>query len=117
MNFKKAQVRQDQRLRRCILEMLKTVLEVNPSGRCGGRYIADELERDIEDDQHLLRLLRELALKELVSERDTRKLKSDRFGLGHLDYGITAKGQRLLAGHEPVDPDVEDERRGPDDVD
>jgi predicted transcriptional regulator len=56
------------------------------------------------------RLLADLVNLGLAETRDTRELRAQMPGLRFTDYRITAKGTRLLAGLETVEPLIEDER-------
>jgi hypothetical protein len=67
------------------------------------------LQRPV-DRQEIIGLARDLVHLGLLEERDTRERRNQPFCLDFLMYSITAKGSGLLAGVEPKQPLVDDER-------
>ncbi|MEI8198241.1 MAG: hypothetical protein WCI73_20300, partial [Phycisphaerae bacterium] len=65
----------------------------------------------IEGDE-FVKLATDLVNLGLATVRDLRTLKLQLPGAKWLEYAITAKGTRLLAGLEAVEPLVADERIG-----
>jgi len=105
----------DRRLRR---RLLTTIFELR-TGRSG--WASAELLRDVvndvsppdegfETDQHCLGLLRDLEIKGLIQERQTKSRKGEKFGLGHLQYRILGLGISLENESVPPDPDIYDDR-------
>jgi hypothetical protein len=118
-DFEVAKLERDKRLRRKILWTLRIVMGVNGSMEAGGRFILDQVNgimppgQQIEDDEHAVRLLRELKQYGLVEERDARKRKEQRFGLDWLQYKISGEGLALLNESRAPHPEVWDERMTP----
>jgi hypothetical protein len=115
-DFEIAARRRDRRLRRRIINLLKFVLPVSPSGGMSGRAIVDEVsgvepeDQRFEDDSHAITLLRELVAKKLITESDRRTHRGQRFGLDLLSYKITDLGLALWNESIPADADIDDER-------
>ena len=100
-----AQIKQEKRMRRRILELIEAS---KASGWVRGQWIAEIVGLD--DEEQAAGLLADLVNLGLAETHDTRELRAQIPGLRFADYHITAKGTRLLAGLEPVEPLIEDER-------
>lgn len=106
----------DKRIRRNILRMLDAA-KVGPRGGYSGRFLREQLERNaptaewFEDDNHVIRLCRDLVGAGFLRETDDRKKITHRFSLDSLFYEITSLGSSLR--HQLIDkhPLVEDDRR------
>jgi len=62
------------------------------------------------DDRHAMDLLQDLVTAGYALEEDNRENKSQPFGLDHLTYKITDRGNRFMLREEPADPLIEDGR-------
>lgn len=105
----------DKRLRRQLLYVLYLCRE-SPQGGANGRTVtgtvAEDLDEEMgfESDEHAVQLIRDLALKGLLTEEKLARRRTERFGPQHLFLRITDKGSMLLREEIPIDPDVYDER-------
>ncbi len=88
--------------------MLELIEASKASGWARGTWIAEII--GLEDEDYAAGLLFDLVSLGMAELRDTRTLKGQTAGLRFSEYRITAKGTRLLAGLEPVEPLIDDER-------
>ncbi|MEL7167753.1 MAG: hypothetical protein AAGN64_00245 [Bacteroidota bacterium] len=104
----------DRRMRWAMLHVLYG-RRGNDTGWTGGLTIRDEISGmpgfDLKDDQHCVDLLRDLRIKGMVRERDTRRFENDRFCLEFLAYRLRPRGLSLYLQTIEPDPDVDDPRR------
>ena len=118
MNTETATRKRDQRLRRRLLQVMDAAKVRPESGWVSGRFVFDVVDgalpggQEFESDDHFTALMRDLISAGYVEERDDRYYTWQRQTADSTSYRITADGTRLLAGDRPVDPLVEDERRG-----
>lgn len=114
-----ARRKRDRRLRKRILSVLRLAIAQSQTGELDGRTLVDTIDgvmgrgQRFESDEHAITLLREMAAKGLIEERDTRRYpKEQAFGLDRLAYKVTAAGHALWNESLPPDPDVDDPRLG-----
>jgi len=100
-----AKTKRDMKTRRRMLGLIEAA---KAGGWSRGRWIAEIV--GVEDEELALGLLADLANLGMIEGRDTRTLKAQEPGLAFSEYRVTARGTRLLAGLEPVEPLFEDER-------
>lgn len=118
MNIDTANRKRDRRLRRRLLQVMDAA-KVRPEyGWVSGRFVFDIVDGAIpggqcfESDDHFAALMRDLISSAYVEERDDRLYEWQRQTIDATSYRITARGTLLLAEGAPVDPLVEDARRG-----
>ncbi len=108
----------DERLRRAILDVLHLASASSPTGEMSGRALVDTIDAlfrgddGIEDDEHAMRLLKDLALFGFIDMRDARRYKGQRWGLDAAAFRISAAGVELIEEMRPPHPAVRDDRRG-----
>ena len=100
-----AEIKQACRRRRQLLALVEAF---KASGPAKGKWLAETA--GIEDFDEAYGLLMDLVNLGMLEALDMRTSKYQTAGLLFTHYRITAKGTRLLAGLEPVEPLIEDER-------
>jgi hypothetical protein len=113
-NFNEGNKKRDARLRRSLLWTLDFCKNERPGGLVPGQKLMDWSDikgGGFENENHALSLIRDLINLELVTEKTAiLRHKFEKFGLRHMEYGITAKGKSLLDEHLPPEPLIDDER-------
>ncbi len=113
----KAEESKDRERRQKLLTVLYWSAQTAPNGHLSGPSIRHQVETildpglEFEDAEHLLRLLRGLAAMGLAKERPLGDLHSgERFGLRHVEFGITEAGIRQFLDYRAADPMIADGR-------
>jgi len=87
-----------------------------PSGGMSGRVLAQEAERStafddrFKDEQHVMRMVRELEAKGYATLRELCHRKNDPLRPEFLFVNITARGLEVWNGGDPTDDDIDDQR-------
>lgn len=115
MDFDAANQKRDRRRRWSLLRLLDHA-RGQESG-VAGRDVMDKLDEALppadrfnEDDQHLLRLLKDLEAAGYAELVDLRTHRRQGYGLDYLRARVTAKGSRFCMGGEPPDALIDDGR-------
>jgi hypothetical protein len=118
-----AKNKREARMRRAILRILN---EARPSPQRGVKIAeillgaspdaVEHLEDFLDDDRaafdhEIVRLCQDLVSLGMATVQDLRTLRTQARTIDWLTYTITARGTGLLAGTEPVNGLIEDERR------
>lgn len=115
VDFDAADKARDRRLRRLLLLTLHNARNA-PTGELGAQTLVDVVDASVapdqrfEDEEHSLRLIRDLINKGLAVDRMLTRKKYERFGLRFLVMRVTDQGSRLINETLAADPDIDDER-------
>jgi hypothetical protein len=112
----------DARLRKRMLDALHRA-RVSPLGGLNARTLADVVDagsppgQGIQEDEHAIGLLKDLANAGYVTIEDKRTHKHQRHSIDWLFAKVTAAGSKLALEKAPVDALVDDGRRDGSEVD
>jgi hypothetical protein len=111
-DFDKGQKERDEQLRRSMLEALYNSRQVAMGG-LNGRTLVRVLpggDAGIEDDDHAVKLMRDLVNLGVAQEKLLPRRRGERFGPDYLFMRITGLGVNLIDEHVPAVPGIRDER-------
>jgi len=111
IDFEAANLARDARLRFRILRVLNECRPISLRGMQIKDILASAAGKDeIEDEQHVVRLLTDLSNGGYIVVEDKRTRTREELGLGFMDCCVTIKGTRFISGAAPPDALIADGR-------